>query len=123
MVQEKESFLPWSTETQRMKTHQTSRQGHPRSSSANAPDITGNPDAVSEEAEKNLSRKQHARAKSGKTTSELLQWKHVQDPTGTKPRGMKQSPMVPSGSIKNKEPMQLKEALVEANCGDTPLPT
>ena len=48
--------------------------------------------------------------------------KHVHDRIGIKVRIMKHSPMVSSGSIKNRELMQLKEALVEPNNRDIPLP-
>ena len=123
MVQEKESFLPWNTETHRMKTRQTSRQGCLTSSSPTAPDISASPNAVTEEAEKiYTSTTQIGLGRSGKTTSALPQKKQKQDRARMKPRGMKQSPVVPTGTMKNKEPVQLKEALVEGNCGDTPLP-
>lgn len=98
------------------------RQGPPRPSSATAPDTNGSPDAIPEEVEKNPSKRQRARGRSGKSTSELSQREHVEDPAGTKPKGMKQSPIVSTGTIKNDESMQLKEAVVESNSGDTPLP-
>lgn len=123
MVQQKESFLPWSTETEGMKTRQAYRQGRYRSSSAAAPNITGSPDADTEEADKIPSTQQRAGATTARRTSELPQGKHVQDPKLMKPKGMKHCPVVPSGTKKNKELVQLKEALVEANCGDTPLRT
>lgn len=123
MVREKESFVPWSAEKKGMKTRQASKQGRHTSSSPTATDITGSPDAVTEEAQTILSRKQGARATIGKKTSELPQGKHVQDPAGKKPRRMKHCPVVPSGTMRNKEPVQLQEAQVEVNSGDTPLHT
>ena len=123
MVQEKESFVPWSTETKGMKTRQASRQGRHTSSSPIVADISVSPNVVIEEAQRILSRKQCVGAPTGKTTSELSQRKHVQDCAGMKPRGMKQCPVVPSGTMRNKEPVLLQEAQVEVNCGDTPLPT
>jgi hypothetical protein len=115
MVQEKERFLGWNTEPVGMKTRQAAKRGPQCSYSPPTEDISNCADALSNVVARNSNGRQTKENRPGRTDSADRQGKHVEVPSGTKPKGVKHSPLVPSDSVNERDALQFKETVAEPN--------